>query len=722
MSWRRAGTALAGPALIVLVVAVAMRGFILGPVLTNEHPDLLAFWLPRWSFLGRSLAAGTIPVWNPYEMLGYRFAADPQSGWLYLPPSVLFAWLSPGVAMRTMVVLHPVMAGLGLYGFARIDRMGRVAATAGGAALAGAMAASEIAIAMPFAGILAWTTICLVAAAGFVRADRWSRRGWWIALGGLAWSQMAGAHLSHGLVAGTAVTVVYLVTRAPRGGRARTLAFLGALPLLAAPVLIPRFQFITSSSLAKGYDALSSAGASLQEAPIAAGGVWGGWPLAFAAAPGAYLGAVTLLAVPLALRSIERRRTVIGLAALLAATWLLLLPAVIGWEPLRDVLLGLPFGDTLLHNPGRLRYVAVLVLPIAAAIGIDAAIERPPSRAAMAWWVGAGALVWVGVPLAAGADPARWRFVALALIPAAVTLVLATRARRWAALVAVVLAVELVAGAILAGRHTGDEILLGLEGASGVPLAFQPLRSPDIDLDPFLTPSPVAEVIGDDRYLTWAPPAAAYDKGYLFAQEPSDWPALANERGTLFGLRDALGYNPVQLPGYWRWIRERNPLPMHYNVAVLAAPTAGDLQTMNVRYLVVPTGVDPPVAGAVAASADGYDLIEVERPPITDVDPVVRRTGPTTIEVVSPTLGLPVIVDESWDPGWTAVDPAGREVAIDPYGPVMRLPAGERTREVTLTYRDPWIGRGLAAGAAAWVALFVSIAVATVRDRRRASG
>ena len=114
-----------------------------------------------------------------------------------------------------------------------------------------------------------------------------------------------------------------------------------------------------------------------------------------------------------------------------------------------------------------------------------------------------------------------------------------------------VLAVELVASAVLAGRVTGDELRTGLEGPFGIPFPFQPLRSPDVDLAAFLAPSPFAETIGQDRYLTWAPPAAAYEKGYLFAQEPADWPALANERGTLLGLRDALGYNPVQLPRYW---------------------------------------------------------------------------------------------------------------------------------------------------------------------------
>jgi hypothetical protein len=71
-----------GPILILASVLFALRGFLVDGALTNQHPDLLTFWLPRWSFLGDAAAAGRIPLWNPFEMAGYRFAADPQSGWL----------------------------------------------------------------------------------------------------------------------------------------------------------------------------------------------------------------------------------------------------------------------------------------------------------------------------------------------------------------------------------------------------------------------------------------------------------------------------------------------------------------------------------------------------------------------------------------------------------------------------------------------------------------
>jgi hypothetical protein len=153
-----------GPVLITGSVLFALRGFLFGGGLTNQHPDLLTFWLPRWSFLGESVAAGRIPLWNPFEMAGYRFAADPQSGWLYAPPMLLFSVFSPGPALRLFIVFNPLLAGLAMYVFLRKESMGRAAAAAGGLVLAMMMSTSTIAISLTFSGALAWAAVLLVGA------------------------------------------------------------------------------------------------------------------------------------------------------------------------------------------------------------------------------------------------------------------------------------------------------------------------------------------------------------------------------------------------------------------------------------------------------------------------------------------------------------------------------------------------------------------------------
>ena len=187
MSWRRVAAAWAGPLSIAgLVLWRSAR--LLDRTPSDERAPGPARVLAPPLVVPRALArrrrrsrSGT-----PTRCSGYRFAADPQSGWLYLPPMALFTALSPGVAMRAMVILaQPLLAGLGLYAFLRVDGVGRVGATAGGPRDRRRDGASEVAIAMPFAGALAWTSMALLAAAGFLRAERWSRRLWWLALGGL---------------------------------------------------------------------------------------------------------------------------------------------------------------------------------------------------------------------------------------------------------------------------------------------------------------------------------------------------------------------------------------------------------------------------------------------------------------------------------------------------------------------------------------------------------
>src|SRR5512132_1273100 len=153
---RAAGTA-AGLALIVASVLIAMRGFVFADLLSNQHPDVLSLWLPRSCLMGRSLSAGHVPLWNPFEMAGTPFAADPQSGWLYVP-WMLTSWLfGCGGGLRAFIVLQPILAGLGVYWFLRCEQLSRVAATAGGLSLAMAIAASNVAISLPFVGAIAWT-------------------------------------------------------------------------------------------------------------------------------------------------------------------------------------------------------------------------------------------------------------------------------------------------------------------------------------------------------------------------------------------------------------------------------------------------------------------------------------------------------------------------------------------------------------------------------------
>jgi hypothetical protein len=773
------------PALIAASVLFALRGFAFAGGLTNQHPDLLTFWLPRLSFLGDAVVAGRIPLWNPFEMAGYRFAADPQSGWLYAPPMLLFSLFSPGPALRLFIVFNPLLAGLGMYAFLRKEALGRAAATGGGLVLAMMMSTSTMAISLPFAGALAWATVLLVAASGYRSAERWSRRLAWLALGGFAWTQVAAAHMSHGLVIATAFATVYLVAGAVADARAgivaarsaagRAALFVLVLPLAALPILVPHVDFLGESSLRGGYGALGDTGQSEVGDPLGSNGIWAAWPLGFAAAPGAYAGAAALACVLLAARARRLRTLVVAIGGLALAAYGLTSPLLVtaGW--FRALVLKIPFGDVYLHNPGRLRYVAVVALPILAAAGLQGLVDRPFSPHAAIAWLGAAAFTLVALPLIAGGDFVRFAMVAAALLAAGPLLFgLGTRRWRWASSSALVgvLTVELLASAVYAQSYRGGTIFTGLETGDHPSLVPQVLRYPTLDEGAYLAPTPIVEHIRAQpgRYATWAPPAAYFEKGYLWMKSSADWPALAPTRGTLFEVPDALGYNPVQLPRYWRYIRATNELSVFYNASVLNMPSVEDVRLLGLRYLVVPTGLEPPVEGRVVEEADGYSLWELadRQPEATGTDRVeVARTIQEALEVVTtpgfdpagtaivadfkvfgvvgettrwgawvvgrsptelrlrlePANGGVLTIRSAFDPGWRAeVD--GEEARTLPVDGFLQgvIVAEASPREVVLTYHDDAVMLGLALGAAVWAALLGAPFMALVLERRSVPG
>ncbi len=773
-----------GPALILACVLFALRGFVVGGALTNQHPDLLTFWLPRWSFLGDSIGSGRIPLWNPFEMAGYRFAADPQSGWLYAPPMALFSTLSPGLALRLCIIFNPLLAGLGLYAFLRIESIGRAAATAGGLVLAMMISTSTIAISLPFAGSLAWSTVLLVSASGYRRSERWSGRLGWLALGAFAWTQVAAAHMSHGLVIATAFATAYLIVGAVADVRTGSIAagraagyvalFLVVLPIAALPILVPHVDFLGDSSLRGGYGALGEAGQTEIGDPLGSDGVWAAWPLGFASAPGAYAGAVALSCALLAARARRLRPLVVAVGGLALVSYVLTSSFLVGAGWFRSLMLAIPFGDVYLHNPGRLRYVVVLALPILAAAGIQGLVERPLGRRAAIVWLGAAAVAFLLWPLAAGGSIVRFGMFALVLVVAAPLLFgYATRAWHWASATTLVgvLALELLASAVYAQAYQGGTVFTGLETGEHPSLVPQVLRYPDLSESDYLAVTPIVEHLRahPGRYATWAPPAAFFEKGYLWMKSPLDWPALAPSRGSLFRVPDALGYNPVQLPRYWRYIRTTNELSVFYNASVLNVPSAEDVRLLGLRYLLVPSGVAPPIDGRLVEEADGYSLWELaDRQPLATVSDqaefvdgipaameAITEPGfdpseqvvidlPTDVftcvgDCVSPdaptitrtlfaselSIQLPpqsegvLTVRYAYDEGWraTADGRPAQTMPVDGFLQGVVLPSG--TREVVLTYHDDAVMLGLALGAGIWSVLLAAPLLALAFERRR---
>jgi hypothetical protein len=775
--------AVAGPALIVVTVLVALRGFAFLPLLTNQHPDILSFWLPRSCMLGDALASGRVPLWNPFEMAGTPFAADAQSGWLSIPTMALSWLFGCGDGLRAQIVLHPILAGLGLWWFLRKEGLGRLAATAGGLSIAMAIAASVVAISLPFGGVLALTPFVLVGASGFFSASGWRRCGW-LALGAIAWGQVATAHLSHGLVISTGLVAAYVLARAVREARSgalttRTavlfgLGFLAFLPLANLAILVPRFALLDRSSLHVCYEALSGtvARAAGEDRPIPDHGVWSGWPLALASTPGAYLGALILLSVPIAFRDRARRHLVWALAGVGVAAYVLTLTLLVGAGWFRTTILRLPFGDVYLHNPGRLRYAAFLVVPALGAIGLQSLLDRRPSLREALRWLGAGIGVFLGLPLLLGAKPQRLLMFAIGIGIVLALVGALARGRRWAATALVgMLCVELVAGALWSSAYQGGTVYLGLEGRDHPALLHGPVRWPEVDLNDYLRPGPIAREIAardDGRYLAWVPPAAYFVKGYLFAQDETDWPALLLGRAVLFGLHDALGYSPIQVPRYWAYIRATDHLPVFYNASVITVPSPEDVRLLGVRYLLVHVGQELPdgLGGEVVASEDGYQLLELDAAePRVSVVPTwtMVEDGALALEAalgrgfdpaataviegdprISPVAGTPpgaasyrevnpedvridafangpslVVIRTTWERGWEATVDGRPAPLVRADSFLQAVPVTTGHHEIRLVYREPTIAVGLLGSGIVWAGLGVALLAAGIVGRRR---
>ena len=93
--------------------------------------DLLLENYPWKRFILESIRARQIPFWNPYILAGVPFLAAGQHSALY-PFSVLFYVLPITWAYGLFAVLHFFLAGLFMYVYLRVVRLGRWAALLGG--------------------------------------------------------------------------------------------------------------------------------------------------------------------------------------------------------------------------------------------------------------------------------------------------------------------------------------------------------------------------------------------------------------------------------------------------------------------------------------------------------------------------------------------------------------------------------------------------------------
>jgi hypothetical protein len=774
---RRMVRAGAGPTLIVVAVLVVLRSYAFRGMITTQHGDILEFWLPVFGNLGRALRSGHIPVFDPYSLGGHPFAADPQSGWMYVPAMLLFTVLSAGTAIRWFIVIQPILAGLGAYWFLRAEQVNRPASTAGGLVMALVMADSHIGLELPFAGAIAWTMLSLAAAARFVRSDRWGPRLVWLALTAIAWGQIAAAHLSHGLVTGTALLVVYVVFRlASRAGDGRDwrraaamlVVLLGSLAAVNLAYLLPRISYLPHTSLGLGYAQLNDLAARLSgqpPPPVRPGeGLFVGadWPFGLASAPGAYLGAAALALSFAGLWSKRHRGLTIMLLSFGFAFYVLSLHGVA--TRIGPHITWVPFADFYVHAPVRFRYGVIAVLPLLTGIGAHAWITERGWRVHL--WMAATAVAFWWLLNAASGRPGGFPelFVVGSLAAVAVLAAVVWRpSLAWA--IPLLLLVELTANGVFGARVPRQD--------TGSP--WGPNLTPMVKIADYLKEGELARVIagsGGDRYVTLAPRGQGKPGRSFMLVHPETWPGLANGRGSLFRTSAADGYNPTQLLRYWEFVRAVDGRRLTYNSSSFAPPVQGRaIDLLAIRWILAPRVRGPQTASAKLVATEGnWGLYEVRPAPdrasfsgswrVVGSPDAARRAvlspgfDPSTNVILEPDSGMSSVVGPRGTGGaGTAVyrdDGAGRGTVLvdartpgvvlirNPYAPgwqatvdgrparvmpadfvdmAVAVPAGRHV--VRMTYSDPAIGRGLLGSGAALVILLALAGIATLRYRRR---
>lgn len=672
----------AGPLLIVAAVLVVMNHFWLDPKLTKQQVDLLSFWLPRYCFLGESLASGHLPTWLPHQFGGVPFASDPQSGWLYLPAMTLFSITSCARAIGLLIVLNPILAGLGLYWFFRAEGLGRVASTAGGLTVSLAMTGASVVLSLPFAGFLGWTSVALAGAARYLRSQ--SALGFlgWGAVTALAWSQVAGAHLTHGLLMATFILGLYATVRligqiraGERGIATATLlavALFVALPLLSAAVLVPRLALLPRTSIGQGYEELARLATALSGTPnvppFTQRGVEAWWATSFARAPGGYVGALAILLMPSALASRRWRAPALTFAAVGLLAYLLNLEAIVLARPVRDLALDVGFGELWLRSPVRFRYPLLIVFAAMAAYGLQAWVDRRHQHWRGAFlgllWLLPAVLVFALLPLAAGSRPEQYGIFALAFLCAVPLLLILARGRAWAgAGLVALLTVELVTiGLIVQTSRPSKAAPNRLEEGSSKTAessAFAKFRSPYIDPEDYLTPGPIGRAMLEDadsygRYLSFSPGlTAGTQRGFLTRQGVADWAHYENGKSILLGLDEVLGYSPVQIDRYWRLVRRVDEAPIYYNSASFQTLRPSLLRLFGVEWVIRPATAEPPPGASRVATEGSYALYRLSHP--QPRGSVVFLTQ----DARSPTEALDLILRPNFDPARTAITEGG---------------------------------------------------------------
>jgi hypothetical protein len=516
--------------------------------------DTATGFYPWYSYLGKQLRDFHVPLWNPHQFAGTPFAADPESGWAYLPAMVFFTALPLAAAADAFMMFHVLLAGLSTYALARSLGIPAIGAMVSAIAysFSGFFFGHNICC-FAYSSVAAWLPVGLLGVERALHSTTGRHRVRWWACGALAVSQLLAAWVGQGAYYAMLFLGAFLIYRTLFGrercwaGRVRpavryvsTLVVHGSVLLgagfgLAAIGLLPRLEYNAVSNLPGGY----AAGGHVS--PTAALSDWGiieDWNTRLLTPGFHYVGLACLILALLAPLVARRRHAVpfffcASIAVLVVARW----------QP------------TPLH-------VALSILP-----GFGPTHVHAPERALLVWFICPAVLA--GATVGHLQKFGRWG-IALALGLAALVLI----DLRWAWTIQ------------LADSHAA----IGAYQLQQVDMAeyYAPTRAAEFLRS--VTGASQARSIGYAQHVLGGP--LPYTLRWT---DPKTVALGVNNRAMVAGLNDVQGYNPIHLARLEPFMRALNghAEEYHHNDVYDTGLDSPLLDVLGVRYIVMPARPAP---------------------------------------------------------------------------------------------------------------------------------
>lgn len=544
--WPAQGIAALGSPDLAAVVALCTLGCLTAWVLLRDGTvigmDTATAFYPWYAYLGEHLRSGQIPMWNPHQFAGTPFAADPESGWTYLPAMLLFTALPLTQAANAFLLVHLLLAGLASYALARSLRIRPIGAVVSAVAYSysGFFFGHNVCC-FAYSSVAAWLPVGLLGVERAISRTTWLQRARWWAVGGLAISQILAAWLGQGayyalLFLGASVAHRTLFASPTRlTTRVKAMALHGIMLLtvgfgLAAIGLLPRLEYNALSNLPGGYGAAGPASAT---AALTDWGLIEDWDTRLLTPGFHYVGGTTL-ALALIAPLVVRGRHAAPFFFLMTIAVLVLAR----WQP------------TPLH-------VALSILP-----GFGPLHAHAPERALLVWFIGPALL--------AGATVGRLQAFG-----------------RYGSAAAALLALLVLVDLRLAWQTQVADALK----ASGAYELHQ------VDLTTYYAPTGAAQFMrsataaGRFRAMGYAQHVFGGPIPYPLGWANPKTVALGvNNRALVAGLDDIQGYNPIHLARYDAFMRALNGQAQNYHQTDVFEAGLGSplLDLLGVRYIVMP--------------------------------------------------------------------------------------------------------------------------------------